>query len=340
VWHLPAGGVVVFDEVHKCGNRDTLNSQLLVTAGRQRLPVLALSATAATNPLGLYALGYVLGLHVPGEGGNWTQFLEAHGCKYDTLEREWYFEGGGPEVMARLHKTIFPSRGGRMRKAEIPGYPRVQIVSEPYSLGEDAERVQKVWAENAEAWQELKSKHMHAEGNTKLLHALQISELAKTGFLVDETRELVAEGLSVAIAVRFSETRRVLQKALGCGAIYGDQTVEERTAIIDRFQADQDHVVVVNMQAGSDSISLNDVRGVRPRVGLTCPTFSAVDLVQWLGRLNRATDKSIALYRLIYAVGTPEGAVCAAVQAKIDNLAALNDGDLTEGVRLFTKKTR
>jgi superfamily II DNA or RNA helicase len=330
-FELPENHVVVMDEVHKCSNKDTQNSALLVALKAAGKKILALSATAADSPMKLYALGYVLGLHVPRK--TWTTFLERHGCQYQHgTGWEWR---GEAEDMKALHKEIFPARGARMRKSEIPGYPKCQIVAESYDMGKDEERIRLLWEEHAEQFRILKEKSMYAEGAAKLIHALQLSELAKVQFLADEARELVEDGSSVAIAVRFTESRKLLMQKLKCGGIYGDQTEPERVEVIRKFQADIDRIVVVNMQAGSDSISLNDTHGNHPRVGLTCPTFSAIDLVQWFGRLNRANDKSPALYRLIYAKRTPEEGACRAVQAKMNNLSALNDGDLMAGVQLL-----
>jgi hypothetical protein len=328
---LTESQVLIVDEVHKCSNKDTQNAAMLVAAKSQGCKILALSATAGETPLKLYALGYALGLHVPRK--TWTTFLERHGCYYvPKVGWEWR---GNPDDMKLLHSEIYPERGSRMRKSEIPNYPTCQVVAEPYDMGKDEARIQKMWKENVEEFERLKQNSLYAEGAAKLTAALQLSELSKVGFLCDEARELVEEGLSVAIAVRFTESRKKIMERLKCDGIYGDQTEAERVRAIDLFQKDINRVIVVNMQAGSDSISLNDTHGNHPRVGLTCPTFSAIDLIQWFGRLNRANDKSPALYRLIYAKGTPEEKACRAVQMKINNHAAFNDGDLMAGVQLM-----
>lgn len=333
-FHLTDRHVLILDEVHKASNKDTQNSALVVTAKAEGCKILALSATAADSPLKMYSLGYVLGLHVPRK--TWTTFLTKFGCRYDQgYGWEW---SGDPDDMKKLHHEIYPLRGARMRKSEIPGYPPCEIVAESYDMGKDEERIQKMWQENIEEKERLEANAMYAEGAAKLMAALQLSEMSKVEFLVAEAKELIDEGMSVAIAVRFTESRKKIMAKLKVGGIFGSQSTIERDEVIRRFQADIDRIVVVNMQAGSDSISLNDTHGKHPRVGLTCPTFSAIDLVQWFGRLNRADDVTPALYRLIYAKGTPEEAACRSVQLKINNLAALNDGDLTAGVQLMKNR--
>jgi len=61
-WH-PGIKQLVFDEVHRCAALDSLQSDMLLAAKRQKIPVLGLSATGGETPLHFRALGYVLGLH-------------------------------------------------------------------------------------------------------------------------------------------------------------------------------------------------------------------------------------------------------------------------------------
>jgi superfamily II DNA or RNA helicase len=63
-WCLPADCLLIFDEGHNCSSpTGSLNSQMLIQAKKQNIPLMVISATLATSPLKMKALGYVLGLH-------------------------------------------------------------------------------------------------------------------------------------------------------------------------------------------------------------------------------------------------------------------------------------
>lgn len=324
-WKCPPDAILIFDEVHKCSGDDTVNCELLIAAKKSKTPLLMLSATIADSPIKMKALGLVLDLHKGGP--DFKRWLMANGCR--RMDYGWEFFGGTP-TLQKLHRNVYPHRGSRMRKADIPGFPKCQIVAEAV----DIEGMSASYEEHAEHFAKLRE--LKAESNfaiTDLLRELQWTETLKIPFLVAEAKDLVLEGKSVVIATRFDYTREALMKQLKtrCG-VYGTQKEGDREKCIEAFQADKEHIIIVNMQAGSDSISLNDVNGIRSREGLVCPTFSAVDLIQFFGRLNRADDKSCATYRMIFAAGTPEEKACLAVQEKVKNIALLNDGDLRAGI--------
>jgi superfamily II DNA or RNA helicase len=60
---VPEGTLLVFDECHTCKSPFSQNSQMLIAAKQQGLPVLMLSATACKDPTEMRSLGFVLGLH-------------------------------------------------------------------------------------------------------------------------------------------------------------------------------------------------------------------------------------------------------------------------------------
>ena len=68
-------------------------------------------------------------------------------------------------------------------------------------------------------------------------------------------------------------------------------------------------------------------RAGNPRTSFICPTFSAVDLKQVLGRPHR-DGGGHSIQWLVYFRGTVEERVAKSVERKIANLDMLNDGDL------------
>ena len=97
-------------------------------------------------------------------------------------------------------------------------------------------------------------------------------------------------------------------------------------------------VLLVSLQAGGAGISLHDVNGIAPRHAIISPSYSAIDLVQAVGRIWRAGSKSKATQRIVYAAGTIEEEIAASVTAKIANIENINDGDLLpDCLAKFTK---
>jgi hypothetical protein len=79
----------------------------------------------------------------------------------------------------------------------------------------------------------------------------------------------------------------------------------------------------VNNQAGGISLSLQDLHGDFPRVGIVFPADSPVVMEQLFGRLARSGGKSDALYRIIFASRSVEVAMRRALELSYNNLAAL-----------------
>jgi len=133
----------------------------------------------------------------------------------------------------------------------------------------------------------------------------------------------IEENQSVAVFVCFRETLDYLRTKFKCGSIHGGQDSDEREQVIRDFRDDKTNVIVCAIQAGGVGISLH---GKRDRLSLISPSFSAVEVVQALGRVNRAGGGR-STQRLLYAAGTIEQQICRAVRNKLGNLRMLNDKD-------------
>lgn len=320
-WNQGPGTGLVFDEVHRCKERTTQNAKLLVAARRDRVPTLALSATAAQDPLDLYALGYLLGLH---SGVDFLSFAFAHGVIKGRFTFE--FRGGQP-ALEKLNAILFPDRGFRATYADIPGFP--SEVTEAVSL----DIPEKFASDLDEHWarvQELQEKHDEAvDPIVARLRARQIAELAKVPAMVEMIRDLVAEGMSVPVFVAFKDTVNALNDHFKfADRIEGGQSARERDEAIDRFQRDERHVILCQHQAGGTGISLHDTIGNRPRCSVISPPESARDLIQILGRNRRAGQKTPAFRKIVFAAGTVEEKVRRAVEKKVKQIELINDGDL------------
>ena len=100
------------------------------------------------------------------------------------------------------------------------------------------------------------------------------------------------------------------------------------------FRSDRIPCAVLNISAGGVGISLH---GERQRLSLISPSWSAIELIQTVGRVRRAGG-SHSVQKILFASGTVEEAVCARVRSKVGCIETLNDGD-TQGIQIKRKAT-
>jgi len=328
-------GMLIFDEVHRCKSTKSQNADLLIGAALQGLPTIAASATAATNPMEMRALGFLLGLHGLRDFWSWA---EAHGCYRNQWDGwEW---GGADEDIAAIHRQVFPAKGIRVRISDLgDAFPKTQIRTEliPVSAPDKIDRAYASVREAiAEVHEKARSDSSGAEHLTAQLRARQVSELQKIPALIELAKDAIAERRSVFIGVNFSDSIdavRTSLKDIPCSIIRGEQTADERQRNIDAFQSDKTRVVIANLRAGGVGVSLHDLNGRFPRTALICPGWSPTDLKQALGRVWRAGGKSTSIQRILYAADTVEERVAERIEERLRTLAILNDGidfNLTE----------
>lgn len=338
---------LVFDEFHRCNGLNTQNSDLLIGAKNQRIYTLGLSATLGDNPAQLKAIGYLLGLHALNDRRTgpktiqpgFNRWAQRHGCYISNGGRP-YFAGSDERkraVMGIINEQIFPARGVRVRKADLPGvFPECQIFAELYDMG-DAAKVNVLWEEMGAAMQELKARMAFDKSpnnpNTRLVRARQELELLKVPTFVEVARDTMAQGYSVALFVCFRQTldelcRRLNIKCRVDGSQVGEKGARDRAEQVEIFQSNQERILGATIDAGCESLSLDDQDGNYPRVGIASLGYSAIKVQQLFGRLNRADSKSKAIYRIPLAAGTLDERVHRAVTAKLNRGEALMDGDL------------
>jgi hypothetical protein len=338
VWSGPTGTLLVFDEAQRCKARDSQNAEMLIAAKRQRIPTLMCSATAASNPLEMRAIGYALGLHCLYDYWPWAI---DHGVQKGRFGMEFTNDH---EALSRLHDQIF-SHGGpgsRLRVTEIDEFPETQIISEPIATGEER-KIQRIYDEMTRELNKALAIEDHdglfdlavrmdatkANHLTILLRARQQIEALKAKTIAAMAKDGADEGMSVAVFVNFDESIDEVAKLLKTTCVIrGGQKDADREMAIRRFQANQEKFIVCNIRAGGVGVSLHDPTGQKPRLALISPTYSAQDLRQALGRVHRAGGAH-SIQRLIFAAGTVEERACEAVATKLSHIDLLNDGDLT-----------
>lgn len=332
---------VVYDESHRTGGETSNQSKMLIASVRQKSKILSLSATAAHSPMKLKALGYALGLHSLTNFRDWTlsygyvtrdvELKNGHKFKKLSISKE-----NNAKAMELLNEQIFGhgARGARMRKEEIPDFPKTTI--DIRLLRQPADAIAKLSDELRAFYAERNLKAaLTADDLGKQVFLRQALEIAKLPDLLDMIEDAL-ESSRVCVFVNFTKTimelaKAVTQRGWSHGMIKGDMDPDIRARGIVDFRANRTAVMLCNIQAGGVGVSLHDPVTQVPRTSLICPTYNAVDLKQVLGRVQR-TDGGFSTQYLVYFAGTHEERVARSVQRKMSNIDLLNDGDISDDV--------
>jgi DNA or RNA helicases of superfamily II len=332
VWAREVEGVL-FDEVHRCG-RDSLNSDMLIGAKRQAKHILGLSATVASSPLQLRAIGYAAGIHALHDFERWARH---HGCGRIPGLRGLHWLASKErqlEIMTAVRAQIIPEHGVRLTEADIPNFPKCDIQAELYDLPEkDTEELNRLQLEVSEALCVLESRMRNDIAPdapiTQLLRNRQRIELLKVPLASELGEDYLEKGFSVVWFVNFRQTAEELAKRFPNARVIdgSPESVRNRQKYVDEFQTNLCRELIVNNEAGGICLSLQDLDGLHPRVGLVFPCHSAVTFRQVAGRLPRDGGKSPARYRVLFANKSVEVPMHRALSGKLNNLDALNDAD-------------
>lgn len=345
---FPKDSLVILDEGHRCKGAHSTNSQMMISLAEQGYKVLVSSATLATTPLEMKAVGYLSKLH---KIYNFTDFCKAYGAtllpQYGALSFDSSNDSGKNGMLA-LNTYLFKDRqcASRLTVEDFGAlFPESHIVAEAYDLGANSPKVQ-------EAYQEMESEIAKLDERAAdysqhifaiMMEARRKSELFKVPLFVDMVEDLYNEGKSVVLFLNFQDSVDAVSSRLQkmkkfegqIGYIVGGQHHKTRQADIDAFNADNKRVMIANIKAGGIGISMHDLNGNYPRASIISPNFSAFELVQALGRVWRQGGKTKSYQNIVFAAGTIEENACRRVQARINNLSALNDADLMDGIQMF-----
>jgi len=321
------GTIFIFDEAHRCANLETENCKILLAAKKTFLPILLLSATIADFPDKFKPFFYVLNFIKQEQIKDQKISIE----KYMRIVDEWIQRDKRP--MVRIHVMLYPDRASRMR-IDVLGdlFPSTQITATPYNLDEKRRKqIENEYKILQNILQEIKDKKTTDKKNplVYIMRAQQNIEALKIPLFVELTNDYIHNGYSIVIFVNFTKTLEKLCEMLHTDSkIYGEQTIEDRTKIIENFQENRSKIIICNIKAGGIGISLHDIHGGHPRVSLISPTWSSIDLIQALGRIHRAGGKSKSLQRIIYAAETVEDKIADKIKFKLSNINSINNGDL------------
>ena len=345
--HFPHGSLVITDEVHKCKGYNSLNSDFLVSCKNHGYKVLAMSATAATNPLELKAFGFLSNLHT---GYNFSKFCKSGGAEVNrfgglTIDMA---SDKAKQGMVEVHNSLFNLQrsASRMTVDMFKGiFPDNHVTAETFDMGQNTDKINRVYElmqaelDKLDARAANYSQHIFAI----MMEARRRTELLKVPSFVETIIDLYDEGISPVMFLNFTDSIAALESRLlkdtrlekMIGKIVGGQTDKARQDDIDAFNGDKKRIMLVNLAAGNSGVNLHDLNGKHPRHSLLVPSFSAIALLQALGRIARQGGLTMCTQKIVFSANTIEERACEKVQGRLDCLATLNDNDLLSGIRLF-----
>ena len=343
---FPKDALVIIDEVHKCKGWNSKNSDFLIACKMQGYKLLVLSATAATNPLEMKSFGFATLLHTL---GNFREFLFEAGAfksRFGGYQIDLTSDKT-QQAMRYMHEDLFNNLGvaGRMTIKQFGTiFPDNRVVADCFDMGSNTAKIQKVYdlMERELAQLEESSKNYKEHQFAIMTKARRMAELLKVPTMVEMIEDLYDEGISPVVFVNYTETVDALRTKLLKNSklanqlcfIIGGQSEKARNENVDAFQSNTRRIMIANLAAGNAGISLHDLVGGYMRHSIVSPSFSAIHLVQALGRIHRAEGKSPCIQKILFAADTIEEHACRRVQARINNLDMLNDADLTSGIKL------
>lgn len=153
----------------------------------------------------------------------------------------------------------------------------------------------------------------------------QGAELLRVGHIVDRALAKLDEK-AIIIASNFVETimaceRELVERGISpdrIAIVKGGQSSEERNTMVREYQQGKRDIMLFTMRSGGVGVSMHHDRPeTKPRYIILPPTWSAIDLVQALGRGHRLTSLSVTEQEILWYGGTIEDAVRVKVELKL-----------------------
>ena len=342
--NLPDNSFVILDESHKCKGRDSLNAGIMIACKRQGFKLHLMSATQATSCLEMYAFGYVIGHHDLSYK-SFDLYCKDHGAEPIGKWGALTFDGESKNArtaMKKAHDNIFEYQGfaSKLTRASMGShFPDNFIEAVSLDFGKaNTVKMEQIYAEMQREIDKLdeRSSDYSIHIFAILTKARRKTELLKVPVLVEYMEESFKEENSPVCFINYTDTIGAMVDRFGkplqrhINLIRGGQTSLERDGILADFQSDRKRIMIANIKSGGTGIDMHDLNGNYPRTSYINPGFSAVDVLQSLGRICRQGAKTKCLQKIVFAAGTIEETACQKVQMRINNLHTLNTGELTD----------
>jgi superfamily II DNA or RNA helicase len=333
--------VMVFDEVHVCKNKGTLNSKLLTSC--KAIKTIMLSATLCDKIEDFGVFGMMLAFYsTVGVGKNWMQnVIRRERCRLESKDKNTK-----SFVTNILHREIYNMKGSRMSLEDIGNdMSKDQINIECYTISKTARlKIDKLYEDITDQKRKMEEinentndisdkipKNKKASALQAITYKREKIENLKSDIILEQAYSYYESRKSVVIFVNYRSSHDIICKGFDkidveYAEIHGRQTSEERDINIQMFQRNEVRIMVAMSKAGGTSISLDDTTGKFPRVSIISPSYSVLDLVQSLGRIRRSNTKSPTIQKIVYCSDTIEEHIAAKVREK-EEIVNLTTGE-------------
>jgi superfamily II DNA or RNA helicase len=317
--------IIILDESQSVKNADTQIAQIIISAIQQGILVIFVSATPFTTLS--ETLVTCLGLRISTNATNHRDEMMGFINNYQDYKEH------NAAAMARFNDYLI-DQGLKVEAHGIKFAHRVfnkciltdfenpklrKFYDEAYDRYVAALR--KIDKNAPEGWGQLMAEI------TKFREA---AECCRSNYMARYGTEKVAEGKQVLIASNFRVTLDLVKQMLienykvrenRISIILGGQNATVRQNYIDRFQRGETDYCILTLKAGGAGLSLHHERPeARPRHCILPPTYSAIELVQLLGRAHRINSLSTTHQDIIWYRDTIEEHVSTVVQRKMKSL--------------------
>jgi len=337
VWNIPDDGILIFDEAHRCKSHTTDNGKMLIGTKdliKSHKPVLLLSASICEKYVDMRIIFFLFDfIQSLNRFQRYVKMLSYKYPNYKVHKRQYdddkkYLVAKENSISMMINEEI-KRHSARIRIKDLgDNFPSNQWFAQQF-YADSADQISKAYEEIAVHIQAIKNKEIkhHLSAIQKLKQEI---EIRKVPIFIEQAQMFLDDGKSVIIFVNYLETLRILSKNLNITCkIMGNQSALERKEEIEKFQSNQEKIIICQIRSGGVGISLHDIYGGHPRATLINYPDSASDLLQALGRAHRAGGKSPVLQRIIFVANVEyERTIMENINRKLSNISAINDGDL------------
>jgi hypothetical protein len=286
------------------------------------------------------AIGFFANLH---DGDRYNTWCTDHGATITAWGTINWDADQTPakDGMSRINTNLFSIQkiASRMRREEFGDiFPENRVFADVLDIGKDAGKLQRVYDNMRDEIAMLNERSSEYKDHifAAIIKARREAELIKAPTAVDLIEDMYDEGISPVIFANFEDTVQAIASRLSAkkkfknkiGFLVGGQSDIDRENNIKNFQDDNLRIFIANIRAGNMGVSLHDLNGKYPRNSIIFPCWSAIDIIQAIGRIHRANGKTPCIQRFFYANVDIEIRMAERIASRVDNMDCLNDGDV------------
>lgn len=308
--------VIILDECQWVKNKESNIAKVIISAVKQGILVIFSSATPFTTLAESFVVS--LGLRLTRDSEHHKQL-----CEQFILNNQDYSEPNHA-AMERFNEYLI----SKQRKIEAHNIKFKHRVFNKCILIDFQTRQQaEIYKRAYEDYVEECAKHNKntPDGWAAIMVAMmkfqQCAEALKSGSIILRGIQKVREeNKQVIMASNFRLSLDIMMTMLvekhniprhKIGIVIGGQNAQERQGYIDKFQRGEIDYFFLTLKSGGAGLSLHhELPQARPRHIILPPTYSAIDLIQALGRAHGPTSLSTTYQEVVWFTGKKWGINC------------------------------